>query len=133
MEKNDQKINENLTKKMNYIEKEMGNILLLLGISANLQGFQYIKESVKLTVAKPETINAVTKVMYPTIAQKFKTSVYSVERAIRHALSVSYNKKKMKNLNKIFGLTIFTDKDLPTNAEFVAILADKLSNDIRNM
>ena len=133
MEKIARKDFKNINKKMDYIENELGSILLTLGISANLQGYQYIKESVKLTVLKPDTINAVTKVMYPTIAEKFQTTVYSVERSIRHALSVAYNKKKIKNLNKVFGMSIFTDKDLPTNSEFVAILADRMSMAIRHL
>lgn len=128
-------INEKLAenKKMEYVDNELSNILLLIGISSNLQGYHYIKESVKLTILHPESINSVTKIMYPTIAKQFATSVYGVERAIRHALTVAYNKKKIENLNRVFGLPVFTDKDLPTNAEFVAMLADKLSNDIKNM
>ena len=104
-------------------------ILLQIGIPANLQGYQFLKESIKLVIDNPVYINAITKRMYPTVASTFNTTACRVERAIRHALEVAYNKGKMKNINKIFGLKILADNERPTNSEFVALIADRLSLD----
>jgi two-component system response regulator (stage 0 sporulation protein A) len=79
------------------------------------------------------TINRVTKVMYPNIAKKFDTTPCRVERAIRHALEVSYNRGKIYNLNQLFGLDIFDKYDKPTNSEFVAVVADRLCIDLKNV
>lgn len=112
------------------LEKKLADILLTLGISANLQGYHFLKESIRLVIENPNYIGAITKVMYPTVASRFKTTACRVERAIRHAIDVSYNKGKMIKINGIFGLKIFDDKEKPTNSEFVALLADKLSMEL---
>jgi two-component system response regulator (stage 0 sporulation protein A) len=111
------------------IDKRLMEILLQIGIPANLQGYQFLKESIKLVIDNPVYINAITKRMYPTVASTFNTTACRVERAIRHALEVAYNKGKMKNINKIFGLKILADNERPTNSEFVALIADRLSLD----
>ena len=112
------------------IEKKLVDILLSVGISANLQGYQFLKESIKLAIDNPKYISAITKIMYPTIASKYKTTACRVERAIRHALEVSFNKGKIININEIFGLKIFDLFEKPTNSEFVALIADKISLEI---
>ena len=111
----------------NFIDKRIVDIFLSIGISAHLQGYQYLKESVKLVMREPDCINSVTKKMYPKIANTFSTTACRVERGIRHALDVSFAKGKMIQLNKIFGIEILTKDEKPTNSEFVALLADKLS------
>ena len=108
------------------VDERLVDILLSVGISANLQGYNYLKESIKLAMKEPTIINAITKTMYPTVAGKFHTTSCRVERAIRHALEVSYNKGKIVVLNDIFGLNIFDKNDKPTNSEFVALIADRL-------
>ncbi|MBO7218375.1 MAG: sporulation initiation factor Spo0A C-terminal domain-containing protein [Clostridia bacterium] len=117
----------------NVLDEKLVNILLSVGISANLQGYTFLKESIKMVVEDPMTINRVTKVMYPNIAKKFDTTPCRVERAIRHALEVSYNRGKIYNLNQLFGLDIFDKYDKPTNSEFVAVVADRLCIDLKNM
>ena len=112
------------------VDKKLVDILLSIGISANLQGYHYLKESIKLVMENPYYIGAITKIMYPKIANKFETTASRVERAIRHALEVAYNKGKITNLNQIFGLKIFNKNEKPTNSEFVALVADMLSYDL---
>lgn len=117
--------------KIRVLDRKLVDILLSVGISANLNGYTYLKESIKLAINEPNSINAITKVLYPTVAQKYNTTSCRVERAMRHALEVSYNKGKMIILNEIFGLKIFDANDKPTNSEFVALLADRLSIEIK--
>lgn len=112
------------------VDKKLVDILLSVGITANLQGYYYLKESIKLVIENPYYIGSITKVMYPKIASKFETTASRVERAIRHALEVAYNKGKIVNLNTIFGLKIFNKNEKPTNSEFVALIADRLSYDL---
>ncbi len=109
------------------LDKKVVNILLSLGISPNLQGYAFLKESIKLAIYNPSYIGAITKIMYPTIASKFKTTACRVERSIRHALDVSYMKGKIYNINEIFGLRILEENEKPTNSEFVALVADRLA------
>lgn len=112
------------------LDKKVVNILLSLGISPNLQGYAFLKESIKLAIYNPSYIGAITKIMYPTIASKFKTTACRVERSIRHALDVSYMKGKIYNINEIFGLRILEENEKPTNSEFVALVADRLALDL---
>ena len=109
------------------LDKKLIDILLSVGISANLQGYYFLKDSIKMAIENPRYISSITKIMYPTIAVKYKTTACRVERAIRHALEVSFNKGKIINLNEIFGLKIFNEYEKPTNSEFVALIADRLS------
>ena len=118
--------------KMDVLDERLVNILLSVGISANLQGYTYLKESIKMVIEDPMTINKVTKVMYPMIAKKYDTTPCRVERAIRHALEVSYNRGKIYNLNSLFGFNIFDKYDNPTNSEFVAVVADRLCLDLKH-
>lgn len=115
--------NDNLSS----IDNKLVDILLSIGISANLQGYHFLKESIKMVIDDPTTISSVTKIMYPEVADKFNTTACRVERAIRHAIDVSYNKGKILNLNDIFGLPILDVNEKPTNSEFVALIADRLS------
>ena len=114
------------------LDKKLVDILLSVGISANLQGYNFLKESIKLAIINPKCISAITKYLYPTIADRFNTTSCRVERAIRHALEVSYNKGKIVVLNEIFGLKIFDKNEKPTNSEFVALIADRLSMEFKN-
>ena len=99
-------------------------IFVSIGISAHLQGYQYLKDAIKLVMDEPECINSVTKIMYPRIAEKYSTTACRVERGIRHALETSYAKGKMIHLNKILGMNVLSEGEKPTNSEFVALLAD---------
>lgn len=113
------------------VERKLIDILLTVGISAHLQGYHFLKASIKLVMENPRYISSITKIMYPTVATKFKTTACRVERAIRHALEVSYNKGKIINLNDMFGLKLFEENEKPTNSEFVALIADRLALDMK--
>lgn len=118
-------------KKKNNLEKinldrRLVDILLSIGISANLHGYHFLKESIKLVMSDPNYIGGVTKYMYPQIASTFSTTPCRVERSMRHALDVAYNKGKITQLNEMFGLKIFEENEKPTNSEFVALIADRL-------
>ena len=129
---NEEKITENKIsiREIKKLDKKLVDILLSVGISANLQGYHYLKESIKLVMENPFYIGSITRVMYPTIANRFDTTASRVERAIRHALEVAFSKGKIININKIFGIKIFDKNEKPTNGEFVALIADRLSYEI---
>ena len=108
------------------IDKRLSNIFITVGIPAHIKGYQFLREAIKLAIEYPDMINSITKKLYPTIAEKFETSSSKVERAIRHAIEVAWNRGKIENINEIFGLKIYSSNDKPTNGEFIALVADKL-------
>jgi len=108
------------------LDKKISNIFLSIGIPPNILGFQYLREGVKMAVAEPLIINSITKRLYPEIAEKYNTSASKVERAIRHAIEVAWNKGRANEINGIFGAKIFNANERPTNSEFIALLAEKL-------
>ena len=112
--------------KSNQIEEKITNIFITVGIPAHIKGYQFLREAIKLAIANPEIINSITKKLYPTIAEKYDTSASKVERAIRHAIEVCWNRGKIDTINNLFGSQVFTKNDRPTNGEFIALLADKL-------
>lgn len=118
--------------KMSYLDNEkkldkrLMDIFLSVGISAHLNGYHYLRESIKLTMQHPEYINCITKKLYPIVAEKFATTPCRVERGMRNALEVAYEKGKLVNINQIFGLNIIDTYERPTNSEFVALIADRM-------
>lgn len=115
------------------LEKKLSDTLLTVGISPNLSGYTYLKDCVKFAIVNPVCLMSITKVMYPEIAKKCNTTASRVERGIRHALDVAYNKGRLIQINKIYGFKIFDKKDKPTNSEFVALIADKLSLEFNHL
>ena len=99
------------------MDKRLMDILLTIGIPANLQGYQFLKDSIKLVIKNPECINNITKIMYPQVASKFGTTTSKVERSMRHALEVSFNKGKIVYLNEVFGVNIFDINDKGENVD----------------
>ena len=85
-----------------------------------------MREAIKLAIENPEIINSITKQLYPAIAEKFETSASKVERAIRHAIEVAWNRGKIENINSIFGIRVYNSNEKPTNGEFIALVADKM-------
>ena len=106
-------------------EKIMG-VFLTVGIPAHIKGYQYLREGIKMAIENPVVINSITKELYPSIAQKYETTSSKVERAIRHAIEVSWSRGKIENINALFGLKVYNGKDKPTNGEFIALVADKI-------
>ena len=101
-------------------------VLHELGIPSHIKGYQYIREAISILYERPETIGGITKELYPELATKFGTTVSRVERAIRHAIEVSWNRGNWNLMEEIFGCSVDIDKAKPTNSEFIVTIADKL-------
>lgn len=112
--------------KNSQIEEKITNIFITVGIPAHIKGYQFLREAIKLAIANPEIINSITKKLYPSIAEKFDTSASKVERAIRHAIEVAWNRGKIENINNLFGIKVYSSNEKPTNGEFIALVADKM-------
>lgn len=112
--------------KRNKLEIEITNVIHELGVPAHIKGYFYLREAIYMVINDVELLSAVTKVLYPTIAEKFDTTASRVERAIRHAIEVAWNRGCVETLNSLFGYTIPREKGKPTNSEFIAMIADKL-------
>ena len=108
------------------IQISITKILHQLGIPSHIKGYQYIREAISLVYTNPSLIGRITKELYPEIGQKYKTSVSRVERAIRHAIEVSWNRGDWSLMEDIFGHSVDIDKAKPTNSEFIVTIADKL-------
>lgn len=110
------------------VEEQTKSILLAIGIPANIKGYPYLCEAVNLATQSRDIVNKITKELYPEIAKRFNTSSSKVERAIRHAIDVAWNRGKIKNMNEIFGIEIYSPNEKPTNGEFVALMADRITS-----
>ena len=114
------------------IELKVTEILHEIGVPAHIKGYHYLRDSIMMSVEKPEIINAVTKQLYPSVAKKYETTSSRVERAIRHAIEVAWDRGDIDVLNSYFGYTIHNDRGKPTNSEFIAMISDKLRLQIKN-
>lgn len=108
------------------VELIVTNIFHQIGVPAHIKGYHYLREAIMLAIDDIDIINAVTKQLYPTVAQKFGTTPSRVERAIRHAIEVAWDRGDVDVLNSYFGYTIHNSRGKPTNSEFIALIADKL-------
>ncbi|HPG91949.1 MAG TPA: sporulation transcription factor Spo0A [Clostridia bacterium] len=108
------------------LDERITNIFISVGIPAHIKGYQYLRQGIKLAVDTPTIINSITKTLYPAIAEHFLTTPSKVERAIRHAIEVAWNRGKIENINSIFGIRVYSNSDKPTNGEFIALIADKM-------
>ena len=97
-----------------------------IGVPAHIKGYQYLREAIMIAVDDMDVINAVTKVLYPEVAKRFGTTASRVERAIRHAIEVAWDRGDLETLQKYFGYTVSNAKGKPTNSEFIAMIADRL-------
>ena len=109
------------------LEAAVTEIIHEIGVPAHIKGYQYLREAIILTINDMDIINAVTKVLYPEVAKKFGTTPSRVERAIRHAIEVAWDRGDIEVLQKFFGYTVSNIKGKPTNSEFIAMIADCLS------
>lgn len=107
-------------------EEKISEIFISIGIPPHIKGYGYLREGIKMTIEKPYMINSVTKELYPSIAKKFATTPSKVERAIRHAIEVAWNRGRIDAISAIFGSRIYLGSEKPTNSEFIALVADKL-------
>ncbi len=110
----------------NDLEIDITNLIHEIGVPAHIKGYKYLRDSIKLAVGNMDLLSAVTKELYPTVAAMNNTTPSRVERAIRHAIEIAWNRGRLETLEELFGYTIKTDKGKPTNSEFIAIIADRL-------
>jgi len=113
-------------KKIVNLDERISNIFISIGIPPHIKGYSYLREGIKMAVEDPRIINNITKGLYPTIGEKFQTSASKVERAIRHAIEVAWNRGRIDAVNAIFGARVYIGTEKPTNSEFIALVADKL-------
>ncbi len=112
--------------KNRYLDERISNIFITVGIPAHIKGYQFLREAIKMAIDNPEIINSITKQLYPSIAERFETTASKVERAIRHAIEVAWNRGKIENINSLFGIKVYNSNEKPTNGEFIALVADKM-------
>ena len=113
-------------RKEHDLEKDVTDIIHEIGVPAHIKGYQYLREAIMMSVEDGEMLSAVTKLLYPAIAKKYHTTSSRVERAIRHAIEVAWNRGNMDTLDSMFGYTISVGKGKPTNSEFIALIVDKM-------
>ncbi|MBQ8014951.1 MAG: sporulation transcription factor Spo0A [Clostridia bacterium] len=108
------------------LEVVVSQIMHQIGVPAHIRGYQYLREAIILSVNNSEMISSVTKILYPTVAKTFKTTPSRVERAIRHAIEVAWDRGDVDVLSSYFGYTIQNERGKPTNSEFIAMISDNL-------
>ncbi len=125
--------NKNIDFYNSNLQVSITKMLHELGIPSHIKGYQYIREAVGIIFAKPEVIGGITKELYPELAKKFNTTVSRVERAIRHAIEVSWNRGNLDFMEELFGYSVDIDRAKPTNSEFMVTIADKLRLDFHKV
>lgn len=121
----------NQASKEEILEVKVTNIIHEIGVPAHIKGYQYLRDGIMMVVNNIEVINQITKQLYPDLAKKYKTTPSRVERAIRHAIEVAWNRGQIETVENIFGYTVNSNKGKPTNSEFIAMIADKLRLDLK--
>jgi len=107
-------------------DEKITNVFMTVGIPAHIKGYKFLREAIKMSIDDPNIINSITKKLYPSIALKYETTASKVERAIRHAIEVAWNRGKIENINNLFGVAVYSCNEKPTNGEFIALVADKM-------
>lgn len=108
------------------IESQVTKVIHQIGVPAHIKGYQYLRTAILMTISDNEIINSVTKILYPSVAKKYATTTSRVERAIRHAIEVAWDRGDVDVLNSYFGYTIQNNRGKPTNSEFIAMIADNM-------
>ena len=108
------------------METQITKIIHQIGVPAHIKGYQYLRTAIMMAIEDNNIINSVTKILYPSVAQKYSTTSSRVERAIRHAIEVAWDRGDIDTLNSYFGYTIQNNRGKPTNSEFIAMIADNL-------
>ncbi len=115
------------------LEMDVTNVIHEIGVPAHIKGYQYLRDAIIMAVNDMEMLNSITKILYPTIAKKHQTTPSRVERAIRHAIEVAWSRGKLDAIDELFGYTVNSGKGKPTNSEFIALIADKIRLEYRNV
>ncbi len=108
------------------LDEKISKIFINVGIPPHIKGYSFLREGVKMAVYDPTIINSITKKLYPSIGEKYSTSASKVERAIRHAIEVAWNRGRIETINSILGVRAYVGQEKPTNGEFIALVADKM-------
>ena len=112
--------------KTHDMESQVTKIIHQIGVPAHIKGYQYLRTAILMTIEDNDIINSVTKILYPSVAKQYQTTTSRVERAIRHAIEVAWDRGDVDTLNSYFGYTIQNNRGKPTNSEFIAMIADNL-------
>ena len=115
------------------LERYITDIMLDIGVPAHLKGYHYLRDAIMLSGRDMEVVCSVTKLLYPTIAKRFRTTDQKVERAIRNAIEVSWTRGNVETFEKMFGYSVLSGRARPTNSEYIARIADKVRLDIKAM
>ena len=115
------------------LEKYITDIMLDIGVPAHLKGYHYLRDAIMLSGRDMEVVSSVTKLLYPTIAKRFKTTNQKVERAIRNAIEVSWTRGNLETFEEMFGYSALSGRTRPTNSEYIARIADKVRLDVKAM
>jgi two-component system response regulator (stage 0 sporulation protein A) len=113
-------------RRVSSIDEKISNIFITIGIPPHIKGYAYLREGIKMAVSDPNIINNITKQLYPRIGEKFSTSSSKVERAIRHAIEVAWNRGRVDAIGAVFGVRVYIGNERPTNSEFIALVAEKI-------
>ena len=114
------------------LENRVTDMIHEIGIPAHIKGYYYLRDAILMAIEDMDVLNAITKILYPTVAKKHQTTSSRVERAIRHAIEVAWGRGKIDVLDNLFGYTISTGKGKPTNSEFIALVADTICLELKN-
>ena len=114
------------------LEKEVSNLMKEIGVPAHIKGYKYLRTAIIYVVEDPSAIEAVTKVLYPRVAKAYNTTFSRVERAIRHAIEVAWDRGDVNVLSSYFGYTIQSSRGKPTNSEFIALISDRLRLNLKH-
>lgn len=115
------------------LEITVTDVIHQLGVPAHIKGYHYLRAAILASIENPDLLDSITKMLYPTVAQKFNTTSSRVERAIRHAIEIAWDRGDLDILNSFFGYTVNTYKGKPTNSEFIALITDKLRLQQKNI
>lgn len=122
----EERLTEKKEEKRNSLDEKISNIFINVGIPPHIKGYSFLREGVKIAVKDPSVINNITKKLYPMIGERYNTTPSKVERAIRHAIEVAWNRGRIENINGILGVRAYVGQEKPTNGEFIALVADKM-------
>ena len=114
------------------LESRVADMIHEIGIPAHIKGYHYLRDAIIMAVEDMDVLNAITKVLYPTVAKKHQTTASRVERAIRHAIEVAWSRGKLDTLDDLFGYTVSNGKGKPTNSEFIALIAETIRLEYKN-
>ncbi len=114
------------------LESRVTDMIHEIGIPAHIKGYHYLRDAIMMAVEDMDVLNAITKILYPTVAKKHQTTASRVERAIRHAIEVAWSRGKLDTLDSLFGYTVSNGKGKPTNSEFIALIADTIRLESKN-